>query len=70
MSCTEVPSCESISSEIVSTQTHEAHGAGDSTKPSKFVNHGLLLWNQDRQKWIGDKKAVSRSKKLRMPKLR
>ncbi|KAL3633045.1 hypothetical protein CASFOL_026029 [Castilleja foliolosa] len=30
----EVPSFESISLE------NEAHGAGDLTKPSKFVNHG------------------------------
>ncbi|KAK1429617.1 hypothetical protein QVD17_11831 [Tagetes erecta] len=34
--------------------------------PSEFVNHGLLLWNQTRQQWIGDKEA-DHSKKARPP---
>ncbi|KAI3455324.1 hypothetical protein Pfo_011987 [Paulownia fortunei] len=68
MDYNEVRLCGSISSTNLLTQG--AHGAGSSIKRSKFVNHGLLLWNQGRQKWIGDKKAVSRSQQLRVPKLR
>ncbi|XWS17811.1 hypothetical protein CRYUN_Cryun33cG0100100 [Craigia yunnanensis] len=25
--------------------------------PSEFVNHGLLLWNQTRQQWTGNKRS-------------
>ncbi|XP_022023460.1 uncharacterized protein LOC110923699 isoform X2 [Helianthus annuus] len=32
--------------------------------PSEFVNRGLLLWNQTRQQWIGDK-APNHNKKSR-----
>ncbi|KAK6124917.1 hypothetical protein DH2020_016494 [Rehmannia glutinosa] len=70
MDYNEVLSYKNISSRNVLSQIHEAHGAGNSIKPSKFVNHGLLLWNQGRRKWIGDKKALGRSRKLHMPKLR
>ncbi|XP_022001028.1 uncharacterized protein LOC110898542 isoform X2 [Helianthus annuus] len=34
--------------------------------PSEFVNRGLLLWNQTRQQWIGDKEP-DHSKKARPP---
>ncbi|KAJ0858221.1 hypothetical protein HanRHA438_Chr13g0598711 [Helianthus annuus] len=37
--------------------------------PSEFVNRGLLLWNQTRQQWIGDK-VPDHSKKARPPIIR
>ncbi|GER44128.1 hypothetical protein STAS_21022 [Striga asiatica] len=64
MSYNEVPSCESMPNNL-QISMHEAHCAGDSMKPPTFVNHGLLLWNQEREKWIGSKKDVTRSKKWR-----
>ncbi|CAA0827372.1 Unknown protein [Striga hermonthica] len=70
MSYKEVPSCESISTNNLPISMHEAHGAGDAMKPPTFVNHGLLLWNQEREKWRSGKKDVTRSKKWRIPKLR
>ncbi|GER48430.1 lipases [Striga asiatica] len=69
MSYKEAPLFESISPNNLPKLTHEAHGFGDSIKPPKFVNHGLFLWNQERQKWRGSKRAVTLSKKPRMPKL-
>ncbi|CAA0816478.1 Unknown protein [Striga hermonthica] len=70
MSYNKVPLCESISPNNLPKLTHEAHGSCNSIKPPKFVNHGLLLWNQERHKWRGSKKAVALSKKRHMPKLR
>lgn len=35
-----------------------------------FPGTGLILWNQNRQKWVGDKRANSRSLWLRAIKLR
>ncbi|KAK1408389.1 hypothetical protein QVD17_40121 [Tagetes erecta] len=43
-----------------------SNAAGDAQGPSEFVNHGLLLWNQTRQQWIGDK-ASDHNKKARQP---
>ncbi|KAL8457310.1 hypothetical protein ACS0TY_035239 [Phlomoides rotata] len=40
-----VQSCGSISSRSALPQMHDVHGAGCSSKPSEFVNHGLILWN-------------------------
>ncbi|KAK6127994.1 hypothetical protein DH2020_038255 [Rehmannia glutinosa] len=62
-------SCGSISSTSTLTQVHDALGAGCSNKPSEFVNHGLILWNQSRKKWIGNKKHEYRSQQLREPRL-
>ncbi|CAL0325954.1 unnamed protein product [Lupinus luteus] len=36
---------------------------------TEFVNHGLILWNQSRQHWIGNKKPDTRTQQLREPKL-
>ncbi|XP_073146240.1 uncharacterized protein [Henckelia pumila] len=49
--------------------THDALGASASVKSSEFVDHGFLLWNQSRQKWIGSKKPENRSQQLLEPKL-
>ncbi|GMY29304.1 DUF4050 domain-containing protein [Fagus crenata] len=34
--------------------------AGIVSNPSEFVNYGLLLWNQTRQQWLGNKRSQSR----------
>ncbi|KAE9586455.1 hypothetical protein Lalb_Chr24g0402181 [Lupinus albus] len=36
--------------------------------PPQFVNHGLLLWNQIRQQWVGNKKSESRNE-IREPRI-
>lgn len=41
---------------------------GSTSKPSEFVNHGLLLWNQLRQEWVGDRKNRNQPRK-REPRL-
>ncbi|XP_047943254.1 uncharacterized protein LOC125190102 isoform X1 [Salvia hispanica] len=69
MENTALQSCGSISSTSTLTQVYDAHGAGCSSTPSEFVNHGLILWNQNRQKWALDKKPESRAQQLREPKL-
>lgn len=38
-----VQSCGSISSASTLPQMHDVHGAGCSSKPSEFVNHGKLI---------------------------
>lgn len=51
-----VQSQASISS--ISTSVLEANGGIGSTNSTlEFVNHGLLLWNQTRQRWVGNKSA-------------
>ncbi|KAL6972848.1 hypothetical protein U1Q18_027022 [Sarracenia purpurea var. burkii] len=60
----------SISSISTSTLTIDPHGSSSGNTPSEFVNHGLLLWSQTRQKWIGNKKSSENSsQQLREPKL-
>ncbi|XP_058201816.1 uncharacterized protein LOC131316461 isoform X1 [Rhododendron vialii] len=41
---------------------------GSTSNPTEFVNHGLLLWNQTRQQWTGNKKPLT-STQVREPKL-
>ncbi|GAA0177489.1 hypothetical protein Leryth_013516 [Lithospermum erythrorhizon] len=51
-----VPSQRSISSISTSNQATDPHCTpGSSSDPPEFANHGLLLWNQTRQQWIGNK---------------
>ncbi|XP_074276570.1 uncharacterized protein LOC141600274 isoform X2 [Silene latifolia] len=58
-----IQSQRSISSMSASNQNLDPNAAGGSTSnPSEFVNHGLLLWNQVRQQWVGDRKSRSQSK--------
>ncbi|KAG0459744.1 hypothetical protein HPP92_022872 [Vanilla planifolia] len=64
-----VQSQRSISSISISTQTLDSHcGSGSTSNPSEFVNHGLLLWNQIRQQWVGNKRS-GRSEQVREPRL-
>ncbi|CAK8568628.1 unnamed protein product [Lathyrus sativus] len=47
----------SISSIVVSNHLSDPQSSdGIQTDPPEFVNHGLLLWNQVRQQWIGNRK--------------
>ncbi|KAA3486246.1 Elongation factor Tu, plastid [Gossypium australe] len=62
----------SISS--ISISSHSLDLSGSTSRPSEFVNHGkfiyltqstsfcgLLLWNQTRQQWVGNKKSEKRT---------
>ncbi|KAL0799608.1 hypothetical protein Bca101_054783 [Brassica carinata] len=41
-----------------SNQTFDSQsGARNSNAPSEFVNQGLLLWNQTRERWVGKERA-------------
>ncbi|XP_020576960.1 uncharacterized protein LOC110022391 [Phalaenopsis equestris] len=60
----------SISSISASTQPLDPQsGAGSSTNPPEFVNHGLILWNQTRQQWIGNKKTDKKTEEVIDPRL-
>ncbi|KAL2539314.1 hypothetical protein Adt_00292 [Abeliophyllum distichum] len=61
-----VQSLGSISPISSSTQIYDA---GSSNNPSEYINHGLLLWNQTRQKWMGNKKSEKSLQKLHEPRL-
>ncbi|XP_052175777.1 uncharacterized protein LOC127790351 [Diospyros lotus] len=54
---------------VSSISTVDPHGSSSGNIPSEFVNHGLLLWNQTRQQWIGNKKSDDHAQQLREPKL-
>ncbi|XP_059640866.1 uncharacterized protein LOC132283014 [Cornus florida] len=66
-----VQSRGSISSISTSNQnqTIDLHGANSVKMPSEFVNNGLLLWNQTRQQWVGNKRPENRAQQLREPKI-
>ncbi|XP_021627210.1 uncharacterized protein LOC110625848 isoform X4 [Manihot esculenta] len=66
-----VQSQGSMSSISTINQIHDLHGGSSSTTaPSEFVNHGLLLWNQTRQRWVGEKRSGNRAQQSREPKLK
>ncbi|XP_030457563.1 uncharacterized protein LOC115678342 [Syzygium oleosum] len=56
-------------SSISTSQTLNAHGGTSSGGTPEFVNHGLLLWHQTRQQWIGNKKDEIRPKQVLEPRL-
>ncbi|XP_030526214.1 uncharacterized protein LOC115737928 isoform X1 [Rhodamnia argentea] len=62
-----VQSQGSISSISTSNQTIDPQ-AGNPGTPSEFVNHGLILWNQTRQRWIGNKRSENQTQQVQ-PKL-
>ncbi|XVE52203.1 hypothetical protein DITRI_Ditri02bG0104100 [Diplodiscus trichospermus] len=65
-----VQSQGSISSVSASNQTLDPQGSAASTHaPSEFVNHGLLLWNQTRQRWVGNRKSENRPRQVQESKL-
>ncbi|GAB2275466.1 hypothetical protein Dimus_010224 [Dionaea muscipula] len=57
-----VQSQRSISSISTVNQILDRSSTGSSSNPSEFVNHGLLLWGQVRQQWVGDKKDQDQTK--------
>ncbi|XP_010696265.1 uncharacterized protein LOC104908799 isoform X2 [Beta vulgaris subsp. vulgaris] len=64
-----VQSQRSISSISASNQNLDPHGgSGSASNPSEYVNNGLLLWNQIRQQWVGDRKPCNQPK-MREPRL-
>ena len=66
-----VQSQRSISSISTTNQILDPHAvAGSANSPSEFVNHGLLLWNQTRQRWVGNNRSENRAQQIREPKLR
>lgn len=50
-----LPSQRSISS--ITTSNHPHATPTSTSNPHEFVNYGLLLWNQTRQQWLGNKKS-------------
>ncbi|KAK8608552.1 hypothetical protein V6N13_023973 [Hibiscus sabdariffa] len=60
----------SISSISTSNQTLDPNGSvAAANAPAEFVNHGLLLWNQIRQHWVGNRKSENRKREVRKPKV-
>ncbi|XP_027344705.1 uncharacterized protein LOC113857146 isoform X1 [Abrus precatorius] len=60
----------SISSTSLTNQAVVPHaGSSKSSNPTEFVNHGLILWNQTRQRWVGNKRSENRTQQLKEPKL-
>ncbi|TYI79980.1 hypothetical protein E1A91_D05G059700v1 [Gossypium mustelinum] len=45
---------------ISSTNVSNLDPSGSTSHPSEFVNHGLLLWSQTRQQWLGNNKSEKR----------
>ncbi|XP_039004992.1 uncharacterized protein LOC120132256 isoform X1 [Hibiscus syriacus] len=39
-----------------SNNTSNLDPSGSTSQPSEFINHGLLLWNQTRRQWLGNKR--------------
>ncbi|XP_062218508.1 uncharacterized protein LOC133918584 isoform X2 [Phragmites australis] len=60
----------SMSSMSLTAQSNDQHAAGSGSNPNEFVNQGLLLWNQTRQQWVGNRRRNSQGQQqLRGPKL-
>ncbi|XWS72666.1 hypothetical protein CRYUN_Cryun02cG0060000 [Craigia yunnanensis] len=51
---------------LISISDQFLERSGSTSHPSEFVNHGLLLWNQTRQHWLGNKRSEKRAQ-LREP---
>ncbi|XP_060212293.1 uncharacterized protein LOC132639919 isoform X2 [Lycium barbarum] len=63
------PSQRSISSISTSNQALDPHSNSVTTNnATEFVNHGLLLWNQTREQWCGNK-TPQKCASVREPKL-
>ncbi|MED6192472.1 hypothetical protein PIB30_010407 [Stylosanthes scabra] len=59
----------SMSSISTTNQPVAPPSASKTSNPEEFVNHGLILWNQTRQRWVGTKRPENRSQQSREPKL-
>ncbi|XP_024024574.1 uncharacterized protein LOC21394875 isoform X2 [Morus notabilis] len=59
----------SISSLTTSSHAPDPNSTSTSTSnPHEFVNHGLLLWNQTRQQWLGNKSSQNKMQ-IREPRI-
>ncbi|KAL1353228.1 uncharacterized protein LOC107605355 isoform X1 [Arachis ipaensis] len=59
----------SISSIVMSNNPSDPQSStGSEIGPAEFVNHGLLLWHQIRQQWVGNKISESQ-KEVREPRI-
>ncbi|WZY97857.1 uncharacterized protein LOC103872326 isoform X2 [Brassica rapa] len=46
-----------------SNQTFDSQSAArNSNPPHEFVNQGILLWNQTRERWVGKERASNRNR--------
>ncbi|PSS11158.1 AT-rich interactive domain-containing protein [Actinidia chinensis var. chinensis] len=54
-----IQSQRSVSSMSTSNPPLDPHSS--TSNPTEFVNHGLLLWNQTRQQWTGNKGSQNRT---------
>ncbi|KAI4316326.1 hypothetical protein L6164_024315 [Bauhinia variegata] len=64
MDPTEVQSQRSIPTIGVSNQPSDPQSSTvEEINPPEFVNHGLLLWNQIRQEWIGNRRSQTESQR-------
>lgn len=64
-----IQSQRSMSSISVSNHPSDPQSSdGIQTDSPEFVNHGLLLWNQTRQQWVGNKRS-GRPKQVGEPKI-
>eukprot|EP01018_Ginkgo_biloba_P010673 Gb_38827 [translate_table: standard] len=61
-----VQSQRSLSSISVSNQNADSRGANANTNNTEFVNHALVLWNQMRQEWVGNRPR-DQSSRIREP---
>ncbi|KAF5456730.1 hypothetical protein F2P56_026178 [Juglans regia] len=60
MDISAIHSLRNISSISMPNQCLDPQGCGGSmSNPSEFINHGLLLWNQTRLQWLGNKRSKS-----------
>ncbi|CAO2815263.1 unnamed protein product [Amaranthus hypochondriacus] len=60
----------SLSSINISVQALDTpSGVGGSNPACEFVNHGLLLWNQTRQRWLDNKNQRKKGHQVRDPKI-
>ncbi|XXG47895.1 hypothetical protein AAC387_Pa02g2463 [Persea americana] len=64
-----VHSQRSVSSISTSNQISDAHGAGSTSNPPEFVNHGKYICFQSRQQWIGNRRLENRVQQGKEPKL-
>jgi len=50
-----VQSQRSVSSISASNQNSDSRAANTNANNTEFVNHALIMWNEMRQQWVGDR---------------
>jgi len=61
-----VQSQRSLSSISTSNQNSDSRAANTNANNTEFVNHALILWNEKRQQWVGDRPR-NQARQLREP---